>query len=281
MLQHELSLEEPSYANKLTYATAEDPWVRRNIIRFVEFLTGRPKIERLYKELRMMDLVPNEVWDAALDKLNVVGVYDSQQLAKIPKQGPLVFVSNHPFGVIDGLLLGQLVSCVRDTFSVLVHDALTKQDARLDKFLLPVDFKETKDALRTNIETRKRALKTLSEGDALAIFPAGGVSTSPKGFGKAEDHEWKRFTAKLIQKSRATVVPIYFHGQNSRLFQLVSQVSQLLRYGLLLHEVRNKMGNHIHITVGDPIPFEDLSELKDRQALLDHLREVTYSLSVK
>ena len=279
MLQHELSLDETSYANKLTYATAEDPWIRRNIIRFVEFLTGRPKIERLYQELRMMDLVPNEVWDAALDKLNVVGVYDSQQLAKIPKQGPLVFVSNHPFGVIDGLLLGQLVSCVRNEFSVLVHDALTKQDKRLDQFLLPVDFKETKEALRTNIETRKKALETLGAGNSVAIFPAGGVSTSPKGFGKAEDHEWKRFTAKLIQKSKATVVPIYFHGQNSRLFQLVSQVSQLLRYGLLLHEVRNKMGNHIHITVGDPIPYEALADLKDRQQLLDHLREVTYSLS--
>ena len=278
MLQHELSIEETVYSHTLSYASAEDPWLRRNLILFLEFLTGRPKIEKLYKELREMDLVPNEVWDAALEKLKVSAVYDKQQLDKIPQEGPLVFVSNHPFGVLDGLLLGQLVSVVRKDFSVLVHDALTKQDERLDKFLLPVDFKETKEALRTNIETRKRAIETLQAGNAIAIFPAGGVSTSPKGFGKAQDLEWKRFTAKLIQRSKATVVPVFFHGQNSRLFQLVSQISQLLRYGLLLHEVRNKMGDQIQVTVGDPMPFEALADIKDRQKLLDHLRAVTLSL---
>lgn len=278
MLQHELSIEDTVYSHTLSYASAEDPWLRRNLILFLEFLTGRPKIEKLYKELREVDLVPNEVWDAALEKLKVSAVYDKQQLDKIPQEGPLVFVSNHPFGVLDGLLLGQLVSVVRKDFSVLVHDALTKQDERLDKFLLPVDFKETKEALKTNIETRKRAIETLQAGNAIAIFPAGGVSTSPKGFGKAQDLEWKRFTAKLIQRSKATVVPVFFHGQNSRLFQLVSQISQLLRYGLLLHEVRNKMGDQIQVTVGDPIPFEDLSGIKDRQQLLDHLRAVTLSL---
>ena len=278
MLQHELSIEETVYSHTLSYASAEDPWLRRNLILFLEFITGRPKIEKLYKELREMDLVPNEVWDAALEKLKVSAVYDKQQLDKIPQEGPLVFVSNHPFGVLDGLLLGQLVSVVRKDFSVLVHDALTKQDERLDTFLLPVDFKETKEALRTNIETRKRAIETLQAGNAIAIFPAGGVSTSPKGFGKAQDLEWKRFTAKLIQRSKATVVPVFFHGQNSRLFQLVSQISQLLRYGLLLHEVRNKMGDQIQVTVGDPIPFEALADIKDRQKLLDHLRAVTLSL---
>ena len=272
MSTHELSIDTSAYTHKLSYASAEDPWWKRNLIRFLEFLTGRPKIERLYKELREMDLVPNKVWDVALEKLEVSAVYDKRQLDKIPHEGPLVFISNHPFGVLDGLLLGQLVSCVRKEFSVLVHDALTKQDERLDKFLLPVDFRETKEALHTNIETRKKSMETLQAGNALAIFPAGGVSTSPKGFGKAQDLEWKRFTAKLIQRSKATVVPVYFHGQNSRLFQLVSQISQLLRYGLLLHEVRNKMGDQIQVTVGDPIPFEELSEIKDRQQLLDHLR---------
>ena len=79
----------------------------------------------------------------------------------------------------------------------------------------------------------------------MVIFPAGGVSTSPNGLGRADDLEWKRFTAKVIQMAEATVVPVFVHGQNSRLFQLISQVSQTLRYGMLLNEVRNKMGRDL------------------------------------
>jgi putative hemolysin len=97
-------------------------------------------------------------------------------------------------------------------------------------------------------------------------------------FGKAQDLEWKRFTAKVIQQTQATVVPIYVHGQNSRLFQLASRIHLQLRLSLLLHEIRNKIGKTVRVTIGDPIAYETLSQAADRNGMLTYLRKVTFNL---
>ena len=113
---------------------------------------------------------------------------------------------------------------------------------------------------------------------ALTLFPAGGVATA-RGFrGPIEDLEWKRFVVKVIQMTRATVVPVYVHGRNGRLFQFVSQFSPTLRLALLLNETRNKMGRPVRVTIGDPLPYEALAGFRDRQALLDHLRATVFAL---
>jgi putative hemolysin len=263
--------EQPEWLS-LTYATPEDPLLRRWIIEILEVLTGRPKIERLYNEIRFRNVPPIDLWGLALKQLRIGVNYDAAQLAKVPKEGPVVFISNHPFGVVDGLILGDLVSKTRSRFVFLVNEVLT-HDSRLADFLLPVDFHESKEAMRINLDTRARAIERIKQGEALAIFPSGGVATSPK-FGKpAEDLEWKRFVIKLIQGSKATVIPVFVEGQNSWLFQAASLLSYSLRLGFLIHEIRNKMGKTVKIKIGDPIPYSELESIKDRQQLLDHLRD--------
>ena len=84
-----------------------------------------------------------------------------------------------------------------------------------------------------------------------------------------------------IQRSKATVAPIWFGGQNSRLFQIASHVSQTLRMSLIFHEVKARIGEELPVPIGAPIPFERLAAIKDRQALADHLREMTYGLAIK
>lgn len=262
---------------RLTYASPGDPLLKRAVINTVELATGRRRLERMYREVHLQALPSQQVWKALLDKLEVKLRYDEGQLSSLPKEGPLVFVANHPFGVLDGLVLGHLVAQAREEFYVLVNEVLTREPT-LAGHLLPIDFRETKAAARTNLNTRSRAMERLQAGAALAIFPAGGVATAPKLFKKtAEDLAWKRFVAKLITFTEATVVPIYFHGQNSRLFQVASQVSANLRLSLLLHEIRNKIGAEIKIEIGDPIPYADWGGLK-KQALIDSLRERTLSL---
>lgn len=114
---------------------------------------------------------------------------------------------------------------------------------------------------------------------AVIIFPAGGISKAA-GFRRSiTDIEWKLFAAKLIQMTRATVVPVFFHGNNSWLFHTVSHFSQTLRLALIISELRNKMGKSIQITIGDPLPFEELSGIRKRQALLNYLRSHTYHLA--
>ncbi len=262
---------------KLTYADPGDPLWKKSLIRTVEYFTGGPLIERLYNEIEDSDTPPEQLWSLALEKLRVTAEYDPSQLEKIPAEGPLVLIANHPFGVVDGLILGALTARTRPAFSMLVNEVLNRND-RIAGFLLPVDFRETKEAMRINIETRQEAVRRLKNGEAIAIFPAGGVATSPGFWGKARDLEWKIFVVKLIREARATVVPLYFHGQNSRLFQVVSQFSLNLRLGLLLYEMRNKMGKPVRVTIGEPIAFEEMEGMRERRALLGWLRERTLGL---
>jgi len=247
------------------------------LISTIEHATGRKQLERIYSEIKAENPDSSILWDLLLSKLELFPHYDRQQLAKIPTEGPIIFVANHPFGVVDGVILGYLASKVRSNFCVLVNEVLCREEL-LQPYFLPIDFRETRAALQTNIQSRNETLRRLQNGEALAIFPAGGVATSPKIWGKAEDLEWKRFVIKMIWQTKATVVPIFVHGQNSRLFQLASHLSMNLRLSLLLHEVRNKRGRPIFLDIGDPIPFDQLSNIKDRQQLLDHLRHVTLDL---
>ncbi len=263
---------------KLTYSNPDDPPLKRLVINTIEFATGRRKLEKIYNKVRNAPLPPTALWGEALAQLNIEMHYDADQLKKIPKDVPLIFVANHPFGVVDGLMLAHLISTVRSRFALLVNEVLCKEPL-LAPYLLPIDFNETKAALQTNLRTRTIAMERLSAGEALGIFPAGGVATAPKIWKQVQDLEWKRFTAKLIQQTQATVIPLYFHGSNSPLFQIVSQIHLNLRLGLLLHEIRNKIGKTIPINIGDPIPFETLKPYKDRQQLLDYLRKVTFNLA--
>jgi putative hemolysin len=268
--------EQPEWL-KLTYATPEDSLLRRLIIEAIEVLTGRPKIEKLYNAIRYQDVPSIALWGMALEQLRIKVNYDPAQLAKVPKDGPVVFIANHPYGVVDGLILGDLVSKTRTHFVFLVNEVLT-HDSRLADFLLPVDFHENKEAIRTNLDTRTKAIERIKQGEALAIFPSGGVATAPKLGKPAEDLEWKRFVIKLVQASRATVVPIYVEGQNSWLFQAASLLSYSLRLGFLINEIRNKMGKTVQVRIGDPIPYSELESIKDRQQLLDHLRDQVLKL---
>ena len=263
---------------KLTYASPDDPLAKRLFIRSVETLTGQRKLARIYDNV-LAEQDHRDIWGAALRELQVVANYDDKQLAKAPADGPVIIIANHPYGVLDGLIICHLAAQIRPEFKILIHNGLCREP-RVERFMLPIDFSETAAATQLNIATKQRALATLQAGNAVVIFPAGGIATTVHGpFGHAVDLEWKLFVAKLIQMTQATVIPIYFHGQNSRVFQLASHLSLTLRLALIIHEVNRKRGDTINVSIGDPIPYQDLAPIRKRKELLCHLREVTYGLS--
>jgi putative hemolysin len=161
---------------------------------------------------------------------------------------------------------------------VLTHSLLCRA-SELQPYLLPIDFAPTPAAQATNLRTRAAALSWLCGGGALVVFPGGAVATSERMFTRrAVDAEWKLFTAKAITRAQATVVPIFFEGQNSRLFQVASHISLTLRPSLLFNEVRNKIGSVVGVRIGAPVPYAELSHIADRKALADYLRRATYEL---
>ena len=261
-----------------SYASAEDPGLKRFVIRLIERMTGQPRLKRIYDDHRANPRPGESFWDSAIRRLDLKIVTNEDALAKLPREGALVVVANHPFGVLDGVIVCQLVARVRPDFRVLTNSVLYRAD-EIKSFLLPVDFTETKEALDTNLKSRAAAKRHLMGGGCLIVFPAGGVSTTPRPWDvHAVDAEWKNLTARLITQAKAAVVPVYFAGQNSRLFQLASHVSMTLRLSLLFKEVHDRIGTEVHVRVGDAIPYAKLAAINDRESFMNYLRQATYAL---
>lgn len=271
--------ESPDDIDTFSYADPADPRLKRLVIRIIERISGQPYLKWLYEDNRANPRPGEDFWDAAIRKLELKLVMNEAVLDQWPKTGPLVVVANHPFGVLDGLIICHIVSRVRKDFRVLTNAVLLRAE-EVKSFLLPVDFAETEEALQTNLKTRAEAKNHLMKGGCLVVFPAGGVSTTPTIWHKkAVDAEWKNLTARLIAQAKAAVAPVYFAGQNSRLFQLASHISMTLRLSLLFKEVHDRIGGEVHVRLGEVLPFERINGINDRQSVMDTLKSITYSLS--
>ncbi|MDZ7874428.1 MAG: lysophospholipid acyltransferase family protein [Rhizobium sp.] len=264
---------------ELSYANERDPKLKRWFIRSIEGLSGRDRFTRLY-EIWRNDIVgkTDRVFGKMLDLINVdLKIEGNWPPANIP-EGPIVIVANHPFGIGDGIAVLALAEQLGRPFRVLINNELLKVP-EMAPYSLPVSFEETKEALAINMQTRHEALRLLKEGVTVVIFPAGGVATAKKGFGRAEDLPWKMFPAKLIQAAKANVVPVFFEGQNGRLFHLASKISLTLRVSLLIREFRRLSGSTIRARVGVMIPWEELSTHADRKDLLARLFGAVFSMA--
>jgi len=197
--------------------------------------------------------------------------------AAFPAEGALIVVANHPLGVIDGIVIGHLISRVRNDFRILVHSALCRLPEPR-RHLLPIDFSSTRQAQKTNLETRQAALRDLADQRAIVIFPGGGIATARHPLIEAQDLEWKTFLARLVHKGQAAVLPVFIEGQSSRLFQCASHISMELRASLLFREAVKTIGREIRVHVGSPIPYARLRSMTDRRELTEHLRREIFAL---
>jgi putative hemolysin len=253
--------------------------MRRAFIHMAEALSGQPRLKRLYYSFHDNPLPEENFFEAAVRLLGMQIRCDRAPLARIPASGPVIFVANHPFGVLDGILLGWLISLRRPDFKLLVHSLLC-QPPELRDFVLPIDFGNTPEARATTLRTRSQAASWLRDGHAIGVFPGGSVATSETPFGgPAVDPVWHPFVGKLVLSTRATIIPVYFAGQNSRLFQIASHWNYTARLSLLFRETARRIGSQVEMAVGEPISAEILRALGDRRDILLELRRRTLALA--
>ena len=269
----------PYDRKKLSYANTFTNPVQRNTIKTLELLTGKLRLLGKVRQFEKMGIpVGQPFWKQALDLLGINLLTKQSEITKIPKKGSLVITANHPHGLVDGMVLAELIGKVRTDYKILTRSLLTGVK-QIDQFMIPVPFDHEEDALKKSLEMRKSAMDHLENGGVVVIFPSGKVASSETMFGDVIEGDWNPFTAKLIQKSGANVVPIFFPGSNSRIYQIANQISATLRQGLLIYEVVHAMNKPQKPLVGSLIKQDEISVWKsDPRGFMRWLRERTLSL---
>ncbi len=247
----------------LTYASSFDSRLRSTVIRAIEWMTGKISIIRMVREFERMGAPRGQAfWPATLKVMGIDLNTPEEQLARIPREGPVVVVANHPHGLVDGMILADLIGRVRNDYRILTRALLTGIDEVASSYMIPVPFPYEQDAQQKFVEMRRQAMNHLKSGGLVTLFPSGVVASSDSMFGPAIEREWNVFTAQMIRRSGAQVVPVRFTGSNSRLYQIANQLSATLRQGLLLHEIVYSCNKPQAPVIGHPIAQDKRELLK-------------------
>jgi putative hemolysin len=264
----------------LTYANSFDTVWTQHTIKAIEWMTGKiPIIRRVRQFERQGAPVGQAFWPATMKAMGIDLQTPQAQLDHIPTDGPVVFVANHPHGLVDGMILADLIGRRRTDYRILSRSILTGIDESAASYMIAVPFPHEPEAQSKMIEMRGRAMDHLAQNGLIALFPSGVVATSETMFGPAIEAEWNVFTAKMIRKSGATIVPCFFQGANSRWYQIANRISPVLRQGLLIHEVVHSFDKPQAPIIGRPLTPEDWEpRIGNPRQFMAWLREHTLSL---
>lgn len=273
------SVTNPYDMRRLSYAgTFTNPW-KAGTIRAIEWATAKITLLRLIREFERAGApFGAPFWPKAIQHMGIRIDTPEEEIARIPKTGPVVVIANHPHGVVDGMVMAEIVSRVRPDFKILTRSLLTGIP-EIAEFMIPVPFPHEENARALSLEMRNNTMKHLKDGGVIVLFPAGQVAASETWFGPAIEAEWNPFSHKMIQKSGASVVPIHFLGQNTRAYQIANKVSATLRQGLLLYEIKKGLFKPWRPHIGNVISPDELKQWSDNpRGFLEWMRAHTLAL---
>lgn len=235
---------------------------------------GFRKINKLYSP--SADLKNREFTEDMLRIYNTTFDVDDNELNNIPKDGPFMIVSNHPFGAMEGIILYHVISKVRPDFKVMANFILSYIPNLKDVFFAVNPFSDNPE-WKSSVNGIKASLQQLKEGHGLGVFPAGEVSRY-HGHDYPDDIAWAPSIAKIIQKTNVPVIPVYFDGTNSRMFYFCSKINSFLATLRLVRELLNKRNTKIVMKIGKPMLQSELSQYESPETLSAYLRSRSYAL---
>jgi putative hemolysin len=264
---------------RLSYAgTFTNPF-KANTIRVLEWLTAKIQLLRLIRSFEQSGApYGSPFWPKAIRHMGIRIDTPDDEVARIPATGPVVIVANHPHGLVDGMVMAEIVNRVRPDFKILTRSLLTGIP-EVEEFMIPVPFPHEENARELSLQMRNETMAHLKAGGVIIIFPAGKVAMSETWFGPAIESEWNVFTHKMVRSSGATIVPMHFTGQNSRAFLIANKLSDTLRQGLLLYEIKRALFKPQRPHVGHAIPAAELMKWEGNpRGFLAWLRQHTLDL---
>ena len=238
-------------------------------------LTKINEVNKLYDSLK--DKEGKDFFDSFVRERNLKYIVFTEDLAKIPKTGPFILVSNHPLGAIDGILMAKILTEIRPDFKVMGNFLLEKIEP-MRPFVISVNPFENRKELKDSATGMRASLRHLENGGCIGIFPAGEVSNKNNQYGEILDKKWGKPALKLIKMAKVPVVPMYFHAKNSRLFYQVSKIHPDLQTLLLPSEMMHNREKPIRIRIGKPISVKVLDDHETSDEMGEFLQKKIYML---
>ncbi len=239
-------------------------------------ITKINEVNNLYDKLK--DKEGKDFFDSFVKERDLKYVVFEEDLAKIPKTGPFILVSNHPLGAIDGILMCKILSELRPDFKI-IGNFLLERIKPMEPFVIPVNpFDGDRKKFKNSATGMRHALEHLQEGGCLGIFPAGKVSNKNNDDGEIRDKEWEKPALKLIKMAKVPVVPMYFHASNSRMFYNIAKIHPDLQTMMLPAEMMRKRDKAIRLRIGKPVSVKTLEEQDSIEELGEHLQNKIYLL---
>lgn len=240
----------------------------------INWLLNLDRVNDLYQALRKENVNVNEFADDVLKVMNIK--LDVKNPERIPKDGRIITVSNHPFGAIDGIILITILRQIRENFRIMATEMLGHIPELKDHFILVDNFKRGNSR---NLKPLRDSLSWLKNDGLLSMFPAGVVSHYTFERNKVADSEWSTQVAKIARKTKSDILPVYFNGRNSTWFQIAGVMHSAFRTMMLPRELMKKQQSTIEVVIGKPIPFNELEKFEHDRELTDYVRFKTYQLS--
>lgn len=273
------AVDKPYDKGRLSYAgTFSNPW-KANTIRVIEWVTAKWRLLYLIRKFEREGApFGSPFWPKAIKQMGIRIDTPPEEIARIPATGALVVVANHPHGLVDGMIMAEMVNRVRSDFKILTRSLLTGIP-EVEQFMIPVPFPHEENARELGLQMRNQTMEHLKQGGVIILFPAGKVAMSEGYFGPAIEAEWNVFTHKMIQRSGATILPMHFTGHNSRAFMIANKLSDTVRQGLLLYEIKRALFKPQRPFIGAPIPASELTKWEGNpRGFLAWLRQHTLDL---
>ncbi|MDR3765214.1 MAG: lysophospholipid acyltransferase family protein [Acidobacteriota bacterium] len=237
------------------------PWAR-------PFLPIR-RLDRLYTDA--LTHTGGNVFDGILDEMGVSYTVREADWKNLPTSGPAIVFANHPFGMLDGILMASLLMKVRPDMKMLANQLLACME-KVSEHCILVDNMMGEGHETANRKGIREALDWLRDGHMLVVFPAGEVASWSRHHRRVLDPAWNRNMARLARMSGAVSVPAFINGTNSVGFHLAGMINPKLRTLFLPHELLNKRGRRFEVRFGAPVEGETLKAIKDDDKAIDLLR---------